>query len=183
MQRLLALAVLAFVVLIAAACGGDDDGDGDASSTTEWASSLCTAVSSWGDALTSAAESLKAGNISRDSLEGTADEVKGATETFVDDLRGLGRPDTDAGEQAESSVEQLTDELQQEVDKIEGAVDDASGASGVLTAVSTVSATLVTMGNQLTSTLGDLEQLDASGELKTAFEQSASCQELSGSLP
>ena len=73
-----------------------------------------------------------------DSLESAADDVKGATDTLVEDLKGVGKPDLEAGEQAKDSVDQLSDELENEVDKIESAVDDVSGVSGVLSAVSTV---------------------------------------------
>ena len=166
--------------MLATGCGSDD-GDSETSATTEWASSLCTAISTWTNALTSSADSLKGGNISMDSLESAADDVKGATDTLVEDLKGVGKPDLEAGEQAKDSVDQLSDELENEVDKIESAVDDVSGVSGVLSAVSTVTATLSTMATQVTSTLDELEQQDAQGELKEAFQQADSCSELSGS--
>jgi hypothetical protein len=43
------------------------------------------------------------------------------------------------------------------------------------------SAALVTMQSQVTSTLNSLEQLDAQGELQTAFQQSSACRQLSSS--
>jgi len=36
------------------------------------------------------------------------------------------------------------------------------------------------MGTQVTSTLNDLQSLDAKGELKTAFAQSTACKSLTG---
>jgi gas vesicle protein len=183
MQRLLAFAlVMLTVALLAAGCGGSDDSE-ETSATTEWASDLCTAISSWADTLTSSANSLQGGNISRDSLESAAEDVKSATDTLVDDLRGVGRPDTDAGQQAKDSVDQLAGELEQEADKIESAVEDVSGVSGVLNAVSTVAATLATMSTQVTSTVEELEQLDAQGELRDAFEEAPPCSELSSLRP
>ena len=180
MRRTSTAAALAVVlVLLMAACGSDDDGS-DTSATATWADGVCSAISTWTESLGTSVASLQGGDVSREALEGAADDVQGATETFVDDLRGLGKPDTEAGQEAQDSVDQLADQLETEVGKIEDAVDDVSGVSGVLTAVSTVTATLATMGNQLSSTFNELEQLDAGGELEDAFRESDSCRDLSG---
>jgi hypothetical protein len=125
--------------------------------------------------------SLGVGDLSRNGLESAVDDAKGATETLVTDLKELGTPDTEAGAEAKSAIDELSSELSKDVDEIQTALDDASGVSGVLTAVSTVSATLASMGTQLTSTFGDLESLDAKGELESALSQSSSCTELTGS--
>ena len=174
-----AAALAVVLALLVAACGSSDDGS-DTSATATWADEVCSSVTTWTDSLTSSVSSLQGGNISREALEGAVDDVKSATDTFVADLRGLGKPDTEAGEEAKNSVDQLTEQLEQEVDEIEGAVDDVSGVSGVLTAISTVTATLASMGSQLSSTFSELEQLDASGELENAFRESDSCQGISG---
>ena len=131
MRRLLAPAALAVVlILLAAACGSDEGSD--TSATATWADEVCSSVTTWTNALTASVDSLKGGNVSREALEGAVDDVKSATDTFVDDLKGLGKPDTEAGQEAKDSVDQLADQLEQEVDEIEGAVDDVSGASGEL---------------------------------------------------
>jgi hypothetical protein len=176
------VASLAFVlaaVLLAAGCGGSDD-DSEADDLTVWAGQLCTAVSAWAQELTTTADAVSGGNISQESLQGAADGVKSATDTLVSDLEDIPRPDSDAGQQAKDSVDQLADELAQEADEIEGAVEDASGAGGVVTAVSTVTASLTTMRTQVMSTLDELEGLDTRGELRTAFEDAVPCRELSG---
>ncbi len=54
----------------------------------------------------------------------------------------------------------------------------ASGISGAITAGSIASTTLVTMGQQVSATFGDLQKLDAKGELEKAFSSSASCKQL-----
>jgi ABC-type transporter Mla subunit MlaD len=170
------LALFAAAALLAAGCGGSDD-ESEANDLTAWADQLCSAVSGWSQELTDTRDALQGGDISEDSLQNAADGVKSATDTLVDDLRDIPRPETDAGQQAKDSVDQLADELEQEADKIESAVDDASGVSGVLTAVSTVSATLVTMGNQVRSAVAEVEQADAAGELRQAFDEAVSCTE------
>jgi len=172
-----AAAVLA-VASLAAGCGSDDS---ETSSAEEWAGSVCTAVSTWTDSLRESLGSITAGNVSEDALRSAADDAKSATDTLVDDLRGLGKPDTEAGEQAQSSVEQLADDLREQADKIESAANDASGVSGVLGAVSTVTGALGQMSTAVSSTVSDLEKLDAQGELRQAFENAAPCQDLQSS--
>ena len=49
--------------------------------------------------------------MTKDSLTNAVDEGKSATQTLDDDLNGLGTPDTDAGKQAKSDVDQLRSEL------------------------------------------------------------------------
>jgi hypothetical protein len=113
--------------------------------------------------------------VSSDALQGVVDDMKSATSTFVDDLQGLGRPDTESGQQAQDALEQLSDQLDDGVSSIEDAFDDVSGVSGLLTAVSTVSTTLSSMGSDLTSTLDEIRQLDPGGELEDAFDQAGDC--------
>ncbi len=60
-------------------------------------------------------------------------------------------------------------------------MNSASGVSGTLSAISVASATLVTMGQQVSSTFGDLQKLDAKGELEQAFSSSSSCKQLTSS--
>ena len=85
---------------------------------------------------------------------------------------------TDAGEQAKESLDQLADDVDENVSKIEDALDDASGGNGVLEAMSVVTGTLSTMGAQLSSTFATLGQLDPGGELEEAFRDADSCDEL-----
>ena len=51
----------------------------------------------------------------------------------------------------------------------------SSTTAGAITAVTN---TLTTMGNELTSTLTQLGQLDAQGEIEDAFKQADSCKKL-----
>jgi uncharacterized protein YoxC len=167
--------------LLAAGCGGDGGNGGDTSSPTEWADGLCSAITTWTSSLTSSAQSLQGGNLSKDSLQSATDDVKDSTKTFVDDVKGLGKPDTEDGEKAKDEVDGLADDLDDGVQKIESAVDDASDANGVLNAVSVASSTLQTMGRQVSDTFKQLEQLDPAGELEQGFKNADSCDELQSS--
>lgn len=172
--------VVAVAALLVAGCGGSDDGGSGTSPTTEWADGLCSAITTWTSSISSIGDTLTGGNLSKDSLTSAVDEAKTATETFSSDLDDLGTPDTDAGGQAKDAVDKLSTELEDGVATIEGAIDGVSGVSDIVTAVSTVSSTLVTMGNEVGATISGLEDIDAKGELESAFEQAESCAELGG---
>jgi hypothetical protein len=184
MSRRLAFAAVpvAFLALLAAGCGGSSSSSStsadDTTPTDQWASSVCTAITDWTDSLQSSVTSLQSGGLSKDAIKGVADDAKSSTQTLVDDLKGLGKPDTAAGAEAQSTLNGLADDLQKDVDEITGAVD---GSGTTLSMISTVSTTLVTMGNQLSSTFTQLQSLDAKGELEDAFKSADSCSKLTNS--
>jgi hypothetical protein len=174
-KGVLSLAALLVVGLLAAGCGSDEP---EASSTTDWAAGVCTAINTWADSIKSAADPIKSGDISEDSLESAADDVKSATDTLESDLEDLGEPDTESGQQAKDSLDQLSSDLSTETDTITSAVEDVSGVSDVAAAVTTVGTALATMQTQVTSAYTSLTQLDAKGELQTAIQEASSCQQL-----
>jgi methyl-accepting chemotaxis protein len=175
--RRLLVPALATIVL-AAGCGGDGNGGDESSSPTEWAGDLCSSITTWTDSLQSTTDSLRSGNLTEDSLRSAADDVKSSTETFVDDVKGLGKPDTESGQQAEDLVDGLGDDLDDGAQKIEDTIEGVSDASGVLNAVSVVSGTIQTMSQQVSSTFEQLRQLDPGGELEQGFQDADSCDEL-----
>jgi hypothetical protein len=180
MKRLLVpAAVVLAAALLAAGCGGSDD-EPEGTSATVWAGQLCTAVSGWATVVKNTANGLRGGNISKDSLTSAGNDVKDATNTLVDDVKDLPEPDTDAGEQAKKEVDELADNLEKGADNIETAVEDLDDGGSITSAVTTVGATLATMQSEMKSTVDSVRELDAQGELKTAFQNAVPCQELSG---
>ena len=174
MYRWLALLVVALVAaFLAGGCGGDDE-----NSATAWADDVCSAATTWRDSITSTADSLRGGNLNEDALTSAVDDLQSATSDFVDDVRGLGAPDTDSGEQAKESLDQLADDADESLSTIQSAVEDASGVSGVVQAVTAIGTALSTLGAQISSTVTELKQLDAGGELEAAFNEADSCQDL-----
>ncbi len=170
------LPVLAAVVL-AAGCGGSKKPD----TTTEWANGLCTAVTTWKSSVTAAAEPLKNGNLSKSSIQNAGNELQDATNTFVSTVKKLGKPDTQAGAQAQQSANQLSDEIHAGTQKISAAAKGVSGVSDALSAVSVATSTLATMSSEISSTFTTLQGLDPKGELKTAFDQADACKTLRSS--
>jgi hypothetical protein len=177
------LGTVTVVILISAlslsACGGDDGSD--TTSPSDWADTLCTDLSEWQSSLTSVASSFGGGNLSQEAVQNAANDVADATETLVGNLQDLGRPDTEAGQEAQDTVNQLADELQTGIGEIERAAEGVSSAADVPQAVSTVRETLMAMGNELSSTFTSLEQLEPQGELRSALQQSGACTDLRSS--
>lgn len=170
-----ALLAVAVVALGAAACGGDEE---EVPAAQQWAGDLCSAVNSWRDAISTATATITS-NPTREGLEEAADDVKGATEQLVDDVRGLGAPDTEAGDQARDSVEQLAGTAEAGLATIEENVEGLSGTEGLLTAVSTVSATIAQLSSQLSESLDELRGLeDVDDELTDAFRDAPECEGL-----
>jgi outer membrane murein-binding lipoprotein Lpp len=174
-RRLLLVAVPALVAaLLAAGCGGSDDETG----AEAWANDLCTSVTTWTDQVETSVNSLSGGNLSRNTLSTAVDDVGDATDTLEDDLRNLGPPDTDAGEEAQEAVTTLGTELQDGIDQVQTAFEGASTVTEVLNAASVATSTIATMWGNVTSTFTTLEGLDGGGELQSAFEDSSECQDI-----
>ena len=171
-------ACVALLALVAAGCGGDDE----SSSETEWASSVCSAVTTWRDDLDEALEPLtELSSLSEESIRQAADDAKTATETLADSLRGLGRPETSSGEQVESVVDDLAADLESSAAEIETAVEGVSSVADISSVVGTITTTLTALGSTAERAVQTLEDADVSGELKTAFDQADSCEDLTSS--
>ena len=180
MRRTLIGACAALLAALAVAgCGGSSSSGTTATDT--WASGVCTAITTWQNQLKSIETSVKSGSVTKASINSAVSQAQSATEQLGKSLKKLGKPDTQAGQQAKTDVQNLSDDLSKGVKTIEDAVSNASGAAGVLSAVSTAAGTLSTMVTQVTTTMTDLQQLDATGELEKAFKNSAACKPLLGS--
>ena len=177
MPRITLVALVLGSLLVAAGCGGSSSNE---SSAKDWASGLCSALTTWTSSVKSTANSLQA-NPSKESLKSAAGDIKSASDTLVSDLKDLGKPDTKAGQDAKDAIDQLSSEVEDDVQEMKSAVDKASGVQGVVTAASSVSATLSKMGNQINSAASKLESADPGGELKQAFQNAPACKDLTSS--
>jgi hypothetical protein len=177
------LLATASLVFFAAGCGSSGGGSTtsttttSASATATWASGVCSSITTWQAAIESAAASVKS-DPTKSGLQAAAADAKSATETLSSDLEGLGKPATQAGQQAKDSLGQLSTDLQQGATTIGNAVEGVSSVSDALGAAPTVAGTLRTMQTQIKTTIEDIQGLDAKGELKNAFASSAACDSL-----
>jgi hypothetical protein len=166
-------------LFLAAGCGsgGASSTTTAASATENWASGVCSSITTWQAAIKSATSSVKS-NPTKGGLQTAAGDVKSATEKLASDLKGMGKPDTQAGQQAKDSLDQLSTSLQQGSATIKSAVSGVSSVSEAATAAPTVKNTLTTMKTQIETTIADLQGLGAKDELKNAFANSSACDSL-----
>ena len=167
------LVLLAAVALVAAGCGGNKKPQ----TAADWANSFCSSVSTWQTSLTTATNDFTS-SPSKDSLKQASDDVNSATNKLVSDVKGLGKPPTSDGAQAQQQVDQLSTEVQQTKQTIKTATKSVTNLSQALNAASIVTANLEKLKDDATTTFNQLTKLNPGGELETAFKQSSTCQGL-----
>jgi hypothetical protein len=99
-----------------------------------------------------------------------------ATEQFVDDVRSLGRPETEAGQQAADVVDSMADEVESTADDLRETFD--SGGDSLPEMISKLSAAgtqIVQMGQDVQASLTELQDLDGGGELRSEVEANSDC--------
>jgi methyl-accepting chemotaxis protein len=162
------------LALVAAGCGGGDDGP-EASATDEWAESFCTAVSTWRTELDQIVEGVSP---TSESIEQAVEDASDATDSFLDELRDLGGPDTESGDEIESAVDAFSDTVETEKASVEEAVEDVDDLSGIAGAASAVSTSVSTMAAALQTAIQTIENADVEGEVRTALENTPACDQL-----
>ncbi len=172
-------AVVGMTVLLAAGCGSSSKSSSSGTVPPEdWANNVCSAITTWTSSVRQTGNDLQGGNVNASSLNKAVNEFESSTKQLSQDLKGLGRPDTDSGKKAQASVENLANEIQTDADKIKSEIKNASGVAGFQKALTSVAATLQQMGSQVTTTFSDLGNLDAKGELESAFKKADKCSSL-----
>jgi hypothetical protein len=183
-KRLAALGALAgAVVLLAAACGGSG---GDTTTTSasaaveQWANGLCAATTTYTASLKSAADTLKGGNLSKDSLQAVVSDAKASTQAFANSVEDLGPPPV-SDSKGKQIFETLQGQLKDDADAIKSATADVSGPAEILSAVSSVAGTLAKAGTQISDAFGQVKELDADDTVRQAFSDAPACESLTGS--
>lgn len=178
MRRVLTVALVLVVTslaLVSTGCMGDDSSE--TSSPTEWADALCTAISTWTNELQQIGTDITS-SPTTETLEQAADDLDTATTAFVDEIEGLGGPDTEGGDEIEESVQEFADTAEEEKAEVQEAVDDAEGATGIAGAIGVAGGSIQAMGGALQTMLQTFEDADVGGELEAAFEEAESCRQL-----
>ena len=170
MRAVVAVAAVVVLAFLAAGCGSDKSSESNP--TTDWANGVCGAVTTYRQSVTDAADSLKS-NVSQAGFKDATNQVQKATDTFVDKIKSLGKPETNAGEQAKTTLDTLSGQLQTGLDTVKNA-----GDQGLVQSLSTVTTALATAQTQIKTAFDQLKGLDAQGELSDAFKQASACDSL-----
>jgi methyl-accepting chemotaxis protein len=165
------LAALAF----AAGCGGDSE-----SAAEQWADSFCTSVADWREDVQATASSLQdTSSLSTESVRETLQDAVAAAEAFVAELRELGPPETETGEQVREEIEGFTEEIERSVADVREVLDEPAGSvAELLQRLASVAGALTALSSAFSQTMSNLSELDPGGELEAALEQSEACREL-----
>jgi hypothetical protein len=182
---LAAVGIAATLALVAAGCGGGNESSSTTSTSettpvVEWADGLCTAITTWKQSLTDATSSITL-SPSKEKLQQAADDVKSANQKLSEDLKALGTPDTESGQQVKQSVDDLSSTLDTQESDIEDAANNPSNLSGLASAVTTISTSLAAMGTAVSSTIHAIDNADVKGDMQAAFNQASSCSDITGS--
>jgi len=180
-RRHLAELGLVAVLALATGCGGSESDQQTAAEA--WADDVCSTVSDWKGALEDAQTTLSdPANLSANDVKDALESVSTATSAFIDDLNGIGPPDTEAGRAAQEQLSTLSGQLQQQADVVTRTLNQSSAnLQELLAQVSTVSGALSTMVTDAVTAVENIRQLDGADELESAFQDSSTCQELRAS--
>ena len=171
-MRLSLLTSVLVALFLAAGCGGDEE-----SSSQAWVNDFCSAAADWRTSLEDTVSQFQSPtDLSADSVRGAIDDGLEATETFVDDVRALGRPETEAGQEAAAVVDSMTSEIQSTVDDLRSTFDSGGDSLPELVGkLSQASEQIDQMGQELQSSLDELEGLDGGQELTDELESNEDC--------
>jgi methyl-accepting chemotaxis protein len=173
------LTLSALVVVLAVAATGCGGSDKEEDPTTAWASGFCRAITSWTDDLKDISSQFSnTSNLNQDALQSAVDDVRSSTERLGDDLRALGTPPTDSGQEVQDAIDGLSTMLDNETAKIEDTADGVNGLADLPGAISTITKSLGAISTAFSDTLTTIRSADVNGELKTAIDDSPDCQAL-----
>ena len=174
------LGVLAIVIAAVAMRATDDSPE----TTTEWAGSVCTSLTDWRTSIEALAD-VSGEPLTADSLRDRLDDANAATVELVTDLRELGPPDVDDGEEVEQALDDAAAGLEESYDELKSAAEDALDADDrteFLSALAGLADDFQALLGQVKDVVATLQSAslfgDASAELEQAFADAPSCQAL-----
>lgn len=176
-----AVASIAIAALIMRLTADDESGN---PSTTAWADSVCTSLATWKSSIQSLAD-VSSGSLNAETLSGKIGDAEQATSTLVTELKDLGAPDLESGDALKQELSSSADEIQSDVDTLKQGAEKASQASSpveFLKALTTLAPQFQALLGDVSSTIESLQGTnvasDAQAELRQAFDDSESCQQL-----
>jgi hypothetical protein len=178
------VALLGALAVSAVGCGdSSDDQETQQSAAEAWAEEVCSTAADWRTAINDAQVTLTdVSNLGAEAVRGAVDDVAAATTTLVTELGQIGPPDTEAGDAAAAQLSALSDELGEQQVVISDATEQpADSPEALLAQVSTVTGAIASMLSAISVSVDHINQLEGAQELRSAFQASSTCQELSAS--
>jgi gas vesicle protein len=166
--------VVLVAVVVAAGCGGSEE-----SPQAKWAREFCGALSDWKDSLTTIGTDF-GGGISKEVVSQKLDDAEQATNDLVDELKQIGAPETESGDEAKAELDQFAEDAQSSVSTVRDQAQSLADASATefLAGVSAIAREISTLLDSARSTLEQVQELDPQGELSDAIQDYDTCQSL-----
>lgn len=176
----MALGLVIALVAIVVVTRDDDSG---AVETTEWADSVCASLAEWRGAITGLADVQ--GELTADALEEKLDDAGAATDELVDELKALGPPDLEAGDDVEQALDDAAEGLRTSYESLRDAAAgalDAETPSAFLQQLAVLAPQFQALVRQAQDTVATLRSAslfaESSAELEQAFAAAPSCAQL-----
>lgn len=158
----------------------------DEPTTTEWAGSVCASLTDWRESIVALTD--VSGELSREALQQKFDDARQATDELVSELRDVGRPDLDAGDEVQQQLESTVDGLESEFESLKSDAESALGSAdspaelvqALAVLVPKFQALLTGASQAANEVQGADVTADARAELEQAFADAEPCQELRG---
>jgi len=156
----------------------------DSETTAEWADSVCTSLSDWRSSIAALAEPDDE-PLTADTLRDRLDQADDATSDLVDELRDLGPPDLEEGDEVQRALDSAAAGLAASYAYVQSAAEDAADADDqteLLEALADLADDFAALADQARGIVATLQSAslfgDSSDELEQAFAASDSCQAL-----
>ena len=171
----LVIALLAATLAFAAA------GCGDSSEGEQWASSVCSTVSDWQGKIEQAAQEVQTELQAPDlgtvaAITTQISSAVTATQKLSTDLKAIGAPDVDSGQQAKQQVDALASQLQAAVNVAKNSVDalpENPNLNQLSQKLLPLAPAIQTLATSTSNTVKAIQT--SSDELKQGFEDADSC--------
>ena len=180
-MKIALIALILGLALVAAGCGGDDDETAEVTPTAQWAEGFCAAIADWLAELETATGELREyKTLSQEAFDQAGTDIRSATEDLATELRALGAPDTESGQEARQAVETFATAAEAGLADIEQAVDDVFGGTKISDAIVPVTAALTSINEAYTTLFESFKELEPRKELQDALKKAESCDALDG---
>ena len=168
------------IVIAAIAMRLSDDGP---LTTEEWADEVCKSLSDWRTSITSLAD-VSGESLTADTLREKLDDAGAATYELVTQLRGLGAPDLEAGDELQQQLDDAAEELESKYDALRDSAEEAADAppSEFVQQLAGLASDFAALRTAISTTVSSLQDADvgeeSKAELEQAFADAPSCQSL-----
>ena len=172
-------------IVVAAVIGRVRDSGSSQPTASEWADSVCSDLATWKTSITSIA-SVSGGTLTKESLQQKLGDAQTATTELVSELKALGAPNLEAGDQLKQQLDSSAEELNASYEALTTDAQEALNASSptaFLQGLAKLAPKFQALLDQIGTTVSDLRNANvaasAKTELQQAFDDASSCQSLS----